>query len=85
VDSIPYQDRTFNTTRLRLFENRADRRGGRFLQAISAAARSAIAMMVYDFLTVDMARLGVTAAETVLVGEAVKRPGMALPVRSARS
>ena len=40
---------------------------------------------LYDFLTEDMARLGVTAAETVLVGEAVKRPGMALPVRSARS
>lgn len=30
---------------------------------------------LYDFLTRDLAALDVTAAETVLVGEAVKRPG----------
>ncbi len=33
---------------------------------------------LYEFLTGDVAALGVTTVETVLVGEAIKRPGVAL-------
>ena len=32
---------------------------------------------LYDFLTADLAGLDVSAAETILVGRAIKRPGLA--------
>jgi len=31
---------------------------------------------LYEFLTADLAGLGVSAAETILVGRVIKRPGL---------